>query len=78
MNHSKHLYLMIGLLAVGAVLVFSGSVNGGVLFLLWPLACIAMMFVMMRGMGGMKHGTDHTHDDGVTHSHDDVPTHSQR
>ena len=77
MNHSKHVYLMIGLLAVGAVLLFSGSV-GGILFLLWPLACIAMMFLMMRGMGGMQHGTNHTHDDGMTHSHDDAPTHSNR
>lgn len=77
MNHSKHVYLMIGLLAVGAVLLLSGGV-GGILFLLWPLACIAMMFLMMRGMGGMQHGTSHTHDDGVTHSHDDTPTHSNR
>ena len=78
MNHNKHSYLMIGLLAVGAVLLFSGSVSGGALFLLWPLACIAMMVLMMRGMGGMKHGTDHTHDDGVTHSHDDAATHAHR
>ena len=76
MNHSTHSYLMIGLVAVGAVLVVTGSVGGSVLFLLWPLACIAMMFLMMRGMGGMKRGADHTHDDGVTHSHDDAPTHA--
>lgn len=72
MNHSKHSYLMIGLLAVGAVLFFSGSVGGGLLFLLWPLACMAMMFVMMRAMGGMGGGQpppDHPHDDGLTHSH---------
>ena len=77
MNHGKHSYLMIGLVAVGAVLLVTGN-GGGVLFLLWPLACIAMMFLMMRGMGGMKHDADHTHDDGVTHSHDDAATHAHR
>ena len=81
MNHNKHSYLMIGLLTVGAILFLSGSIGGGVLFLLWPLACMGMMFWMMRGMGGMggmQHGSDHTHDDGVTHSHDDALTHSHR
>ena len=78
MNHNKHSYVMIGLLAVGAVLLFSGSVGGGVLFLLWPLACVAMMFLMMRGMGWMQHGSNHTHEGGVTHSHDDAPTQSNR
>lgn len=71
MNHQKHSYLMIGLLAVGAVLFFSGAVEGGALLLLWPLACIGMMFFMMRGMSGMQQGADHTHDDAdrTTHSH---------
>lgn len=58
MNHSKHSFVMIGLLVVGATLFFSGFTGGGALFLLWPLACVAMMFFMMRGMGGM-HGNDH-------------------
>jgi len=78
MNHNKHSYLMIGLLMVGAVLFFSGSIGGSVLFLFWPLACVGMMFWMMRGMSGMQHGTDHTHDGGVTHSHDDAPNRSRR
>lgn len=56
MNHNKHSYLMIGLVVVGAVLFLSGSAGGGLVFLLWPLACMAMMFFMMRSMGGMGHG----------------------
>jgi hypothetical protein len=70
--HGKHSYLMIGLVAVGAVLFLSG-VGGSALFLLWPLACMAMMAAMMWGMGGMggraHEPAKHTHDDGVTHSH---------
>jgi len=62
MNHQKHSYLMIGLLVVGAALFFSGSVGGSALFLLWPLACMGMMFMMMRGMSGMQNGPDHTPD----------------
>ena len=72
MNHSKHSYLMIGLVAAGAVLYVTGNA-GGLLFLLWPLACMAMMVWMMWGMGGMGRGApaqaDHTHDDGLTHTH---------
>ena len=56
MIRNKHSYLMIGLVAVGAVLFLSGSAGSGLVFLLWPLACLAMMFVMMRSMGGMGHG----------------------
>ena len=79
MNHKTHSYLMIGLLAVGAVLFFSGGVGGGALFLLWPLLCMGMMFGMMWFMGGMSSGpAEHTHADGVTHSHDDVPARSHR
>ncbi|MBA3744606.1 hypothetical protein [Sporichthya sp.] len=60
MDHSKHSYFMIGLLALGAALFFSGVTDGGALFLLWPIACMAMMFFMMRGMGGMQRGrADH-------------------
>lgn len=44
MNHNKHSYLMIGLLVAGAALFFTGIVGGRVLFLLWPVACMAMMF----------------------------------
>ena len=78
MNHGKHCYLMIGLLGIGAVLFLSGIAGGGFLFLLWPLACTVMMFVMMRGMGGMQGPREHTHDNGVTHSHDDLPARSQK
>lgn len=63
MNQSKHSYVMIGLLIVGAALFFSGSTGGAALFLLWPLACVAMMFFMMRAMGGMHGNDDGQHDD---------------
>jgi hypothetical protein len=52
MNHKTHSYLMVGLLAVGAVLFFSGGVGGGALFLLWPLLCMGSMFAMIWFMGG--------------------------
>lgn len=69
MNHGKHSYLVVGLVAVGAVLFLTGNV-GGLLFLLWPVACMAMMVWMMWGMGGSAPGpADHTHADGVTHAH---------
>lgn len=72
MNHGKHAYLMIGIVAAGAVLFLTGNANG-LLFLLWPLACMAMMAWMMWGMGGMGRGAprpaEHTHDDGLTHAH---------
>lgn len=74
MNHKTHTYLMIGSVVVGAVLFFTGALDGGGLLLLWPLACVAMMVAMMWGTGGMSHGSrEHTHDDGVTHSHEDTP-----
>jgi hypothetical protein len=74
MNHAKHSYLMVGLVAVGAVLFLTGNA-GGLLFLAWPLACMAMMVWMMWGMGGMGRSAPgpadhtHTHDDGLPHSH---------
>jgi hypothetical protein len=80
MNHSKHTYLMVGLVAVGAVLFFSG-VAGGAVFLLWPLACMGMMIAMMwgmRGMGGPAKSVEHTHSDGLTHTHDDKLISSRR
>lgn len=71
-NHRKHSSLMIGLVAAGAVLFLTGGA-GGLLFLIWPLACMAMMVWMMWGMGGMGHGAaepaEHTHEDGLTHAH---------
>lgn len=80
MNHGKHTYLMLGLVAVGAVLFFSG-IAGGALFLLWPLACMGMMIAMMwgmRGMGGGAKPAEHTHADGFTHTHDHTLTSSRR
>lgn len=71
MNRSPHTYLLIGLVVVGAGLLFSGT-GVGWLFLLWPLACLAMMAAMMWGMGtiGRSSGPgEHTHEDGKTHSH---------
>lgn len=63
MNRNKHSYVMLGLLAVGATLFFTGFTGGGLLFLLWPLACIAMMFLMMRGMGSMGQNDTARHGD---------------
>ena len=63
MNHRNHSYFMIALMVVGAGLFFSGLVNGNVLFLLWPLACMAMMGFMMWGMMRMSSGDQHTHHD---------------
>ena len=75
MNHRKHSYLMIGLLVVGAGLFFSGTVNGGALFLLWPLACMGMMVAMMWGMNQMQGRSDRTRDDDVNHFHDGAGIH---
>lgn len=72
MSHGKHSYLMVGSVAAGAVLFLTGNA-GGLVFLLWPLACVAMMVWMMWGMRGMDGSApgpaDHSHDDGVTHAH---------
>ena len=74
MSHRTHIYLMVVMAAIVAVLYFTGVLEGGALALLWPLACVAMMVAMMWGMGGMSHGPkEHTHDNGVTHSHGDSP-----
>ena len=51
MNHRTHMYLMVGMVAVGAVLLLTGVLEGGALALLWPLACVAMMFGMLWAMG---------------------------
>jgi hypothetical protein len=72
MNHDKHSYVMIGIVAVGAVLFLTGNA-GGLLFLVWPLACMAMMVWMMLGMRGMGSRApgpaQHTHDEDLTHAH---------
>ncbi|MDQ2826392.1 MAG: hypothetical protein M3Y04_05465 [Actinomycetota bacterium] len=57
-NHRTHLYLMGGLVFVGLlILTGGGGFGGGGLFLLILLAfCLAMLFVMMRLMGGGMSG----------------------
>lgn len=78
MNHQKHSSPMIGLLVVGAALFFSETVGGGGLFLLWPLACTGMMFMMMRGMVRTQNRPDHTQDNAADHTHQDGLTHCHR
>jgi hypothetical protein len=74
MNHGTHSYLMLGVVAVGAVLLLTGNV-GGWLLLLWPVACMAMMVWMMWGMRGMGAAApaptpaEHAHEDGLVHAH---------
>ena len=72
MNHQKHTYLMIGLAVVGGVLLITGTWGGGAFTVLWLAGCAAMMFFMMRGMGGMSHGGASSDDetrDKVDHKH---------
>jgi hypothetical protein len=53
--------LLIGAAAVAAVLIASGAPLASLLPFAVFLACPLMMFVMMRGMGGMHGGgADHT------------------
>lgn len=79
MTRTTHFSLMLGLLAVGALLFFSGGVGGGALFLLWPLLCLGSMVAMMWFMGGMSSGSgSHSHDDGTTHAHDDAARRTRR
>ena len=49
MDHDKHTAWMLGLAAVGGVLLLTGVGSGAVL-LLWPLACAVMMGAMMWAM----------------------------
>lgn len=71
MNHGKHTYLMIGLAIVAGVLLLSGTAGGSAFIFILLAGCMAMMFFMMRGMGGMSHGgskEDETRDR-VDHKH---------
>lgn len=71
MDHGKHTYLMIALAVVAGVLLFTGTSGGGAFAFIWLAGCAAMMFFMMRGMGGMGHaGTrdDETRDQ-LDHKH---------
>lgn len=57
MNHGKHLYLLIGLVALGGVLWITGVASSGLVGFLLLGGCAFMMFFMMRGMGdGGQHG----------------------
>jgi hypothetical protein len=56
MNHSMHTYLMVGLAVVAGVLLLTGTGGGSAFTFIWLAGCMAMMFFMMRGMGGMGHG----------------------
>lgn len=67
MNGRKHSYVMVALVLVGGALFLGGA--GGVLFLLWPLACVGMMLAMMRSMSNPP---PHNHPGGGTHSHNDL------
>lgn len=62
MNHEKHNYLMIGLAVVAGVLLLTGTGGGSAFTFILLAGCMAMMFFMMRGMGGMDHG-DKSEDD---------------
>ena len=56
MNHRNHNYLMIALAVVAGVLLLTGTSGGGAFTFIWLAGCAAMMFFMMRAMGGMSHG----------------------
>lgn len=77
MRGMKHSYVMLALVVLGGALYFS-DVDGGFLFLLWPLACFAMMGAMMWGMRGMGKPAPHTHPNGITHAHEEDLTPSGR
>ena len=78
MNYKGDACLMVGLLAVGAALVLTDAVNGGLQFMVWPFACLVMMVFMVRSMGGRNTAAQDTPDDKVTQSHDDAATDPQR
>ena len=50
MTHSTHLWWMTAFAAAGVVLWVTGAVGAGALVVLWPVACLAMMAVMMWAM----------------------------
>ena len=64
MNHGNHAYLMVGLAVVAGVLLLTGTAGGSAFTFILLAGCMAMMFFMMRGMGGMDHGNseDETRD----------------
>lgn len=73
MDHEKHTYLMIGLAVVAGVLLLTGTAGAGAFTFLLLAGCMAMMYFMMRGMGGMDHGGGSSRDgenrDTADHKH---------
>lgn len=57
MKHGQHLYLMVGAVALAAILLFTGAIGSGWVLLLLLGACAAMMVFMMRSMGGGPRGS---------------------
>ena len=61
MSCNRMLPYLVGAVAVAAILAVFGVPLGSLLPFAIVLACPLMMFVMMRGMGGMHGGAeDHT------------------
>ena len=59
MDHGGHHWMMIAccipMIIIAVTLVATGVVGAGFIFV--ALACTAMMWMMMRAMGGMDHGS---------------------
>ncbi len=61
MMHTKRMFpYLVGAAAVAAILIALGVPLASFLPFAFILLCPLMMFVMMRGMGGMHSGEDHT------------------
>ena len=60
MTHAKMFPCLVGAAALAAVLIAFGVPLGSLLPFAFILVCPLMMFVMMRGMGSMHAGEDHT------------------
>ena len=60
MSCNRMLPYLFGAVAVAAMLAVFGVPLGSLLPFAIVLACPLMMFVMMRGMGGMHGAEDHT------------------
>ena len=60
MTHAKMFPYLVGAAALAAVLFAFGVPLGSLLPFAFILVCPLMMFFMMRGMGSMNSGEDHT------------------
>lgn len=69
MKHGMHMYLMVGLAALVGVLVLTGVIGFSWGLLLWLGGCMAMMFFMMRSMGG-GHGAEQPEGERTHTSHE--------